>query len=272
MSRYIRALGELIKRIGEEEARKARYKEITEHLWALRNAGLGNDHIQTELAGLKQYFRYLSRTGQRYDDPARNIFLKDQRTKDIQFQDLFTPAELELLLHRPNRYGLLEWRNKLIISFYIYQGLTTGELEKLTLKDLDLDRQVVFIRSSAKLCSRLLPLQSQQLNFLERYLIFDRPHLLKEQTEILFLTKLGATVKGEDCQYLIESAKGLFPDRLLNPITIRQSVLVNLFKKGMDIRDVQLIAGHRYASSTERYKPADLSGLRNSMEQFHPLF
>jgi integrase/recombinase XerD len=242
-----------------------------DHIGALRSQGLSPDHLRTELAGLKQYYKYLVRTGARVDDPSRHIFLKDGQHKDIQFQDLFTPEELDLLLDRPNRYGILQWRNKLIVSFYIYQGLTTGEIERLRVIDVDLDQGSLFILASPRQCARALPLRANQVLFLERYLTFDRPCLLRFDTDALLLSKLGGTVKGEDCHYLIESARDLFPERCLNPITVRQSVIVNLFRKGMDIRDVQLYAGHHYASSTERYRPTDLTTLQNALERFHPL-
>lgn len=242
-----------------------------EHIGELRKANLSFDHIRTELAGLKQYYKYLVRTGARMDDPTRHIFLKDQRPRNVQFQDLFTSEEMDLLLERPNRYGILQWRNKLIISFYIYQGLSTGEIERLVVGDLDLDKGTVFIKSSPRQCSRILPLKANQVVFIERYLTFDRPSLMKMETDTLLLSKIGTTVKGEDCQYLIESARELFPNRLLNPITVRQSVIVNLFRQGLDIRDVQLFAGHHYASTTERYKPTDLTKMKEAMERFHPL-
>ena len=271
MDRYTRALGEFVKRIGEDEVRGARYHRLMEHIGALRSAGLSTDHIRTDLAGLKQYYKFLVKTGVRIDDPARHIRLKDRRSRDIQFQDLFTRQELESLLDRPNRYGILQWRNKLIISFYIHQGLTTGEIVRLKVPDLDLDAGTVFVQSSSKQCSRTLPLQAKQVVFVERYLTFDRPALLKHDTDALLISKLGTVVKGEDCHYLIESARALFPERPLDPVTVRQSVIVDLFRRGMDIRDVQLFAGHHYASTTERYRPTDLTRMKEALERFHPL-
>lgn len=251
--------------------RDARYKDLVEHIGALRSRGLSADHIRTELAGLKQYYTYLVRIGARLDNPSRYIVLKDGQQRDIQFQDLFSPEELELLLDRPNRYGILQWRNKLIVSLYIYQGLTTGEIARMRVSYIDLDKGSLFILSSPRQCSRILPLRANQVIFLERYLTFDRPCLLRSATDALLLSKLGSIVKGEDCHYLIESARELFPERTLNPMTVRQSVIVNLFDQGWDIRDVQLYAGHHYASTTERYKPTDLSTLQGALDQFHPL-
>lgn len=56
-----------------------------------------------------------------------------------------------------------------------------------------------------------------------------------------------------------------FPERKLNSTTIRRAVFVNLFKLGWDVRDVQLFAGHHYASTTERYKPTDLSEMEEGL-------
>jgi integrase/recombinase XerD len=271
VTRYLRALHVFQEALGEDNARHARYHQVMDHIGTLRTRKLGAAHISVELAGLKTYFRFLVKTGVRMDDPTRHIFLKDQRATDVQFQDLFSKEELELLLQRPTRYGILQWRNKLAISLYIYQGLVTGELPRLTVKDIDLDRGTIFVRASAKHCSRLLPLHANQVVFIERYLTFDRPSLLRSDTDMLFLSNRGTPTKGEDFHHLIESARGLFPGRLLNPITVRESVIVNLFREGKDIRDVQLFAGHYYASTTERYQPTDLSKLEGALERFHPL-
>ena len=64
-----------------------------------------------------------------------------------------------------------------------------------------------------------------------RYLEFERPFLLKQKSEILFIGKLGNCETIDGLHYLIESQRNLFPGRKLNPKTIRQSVIVNLLKK-----------------------------------------
>lgn len=271
VGRYLRARDTLIDKLEIQGAQQAKYRQVLDHLGELRNRGLGPAHIATELAGLKAYFRYLVSEGVRVDDPTRNIHIKDDKHKAVQFQELFSREELELLLERPTRYQLLKWRNKLAISLYIYQGLLTGELVRLCVGDLDLERGEVFVRASPKSCSRTLPLDPRQVLFAERYLVFDRPQLMHEETDALFLGKRGEIMDGGGLHYLVESMRTLFPDRTLNPMTIRQSVLVNLFKQDWDVRDVQVFAGHRYASTTERYQPVDVSALEGALDRWHPL-
>ena len=63
----------------------------------------------------------------------------------------------------------------------------------------------------------------------------------------------------------------MFPDRNLNPRTIRQSVITNLLKEGKDLRVVQVFAGHKKISTTEKYRQSGLKELQEAIEKYHPL-
>ncbi|MBO6516836.1 MAG: hypothetical protein JJ975_09835 [Bacteroidia bacterium] len=76
-------------------------------------------------------------------------------------------------------------------------------------------------------------------------------------------------MKLDKSQCLVQSQRFLFPERKLNPKIIHQSVLVNLFKQGWDVKDIQLFAGHRFPFTTGRYKPQDLTELKDAVERWH---
>ncbi len=270
VQRYLFSIKLFISIVGKSNTISAKYIQITDYLNILREKGYSSQYVETELYGIKSYYAWLQITQQRFDNPTNKLFIHNIKSRDVQFQNLFTENELGFLLKRENRYGLLNWRNKLAISFYIYQGLTTGEIVNLTIHDINLDNSLLFIRSGRNI-SRLLQLNDEQMFFLKQYLTFDRPFLIKYPTEILLIGKLGKPEAGEGIQYLIECQRLLFPDRKLNPKTIRQSAIVNLFNRGWDIKDVQLFAGHHYPTTTEIYKPQDLSALSKAISKFHPL-
>jgi integrase/recombinase XerD len=100
---------------------------------------------------------------------------------------------------------------------------------------------------------------------------YDCPKLLKIKTDRFFITKLGTIEKGDSLHYLIERQRNLFPERTLNPKTVRQSVITNWFRQGLGIKEVQIIAGHKYPSTTEVYRPTDLGQLKNAIGRFHPV-
>lgn len=270
--RYLNATQIYLEMIGgEDEALYMSYSNIMEYINQLRQRDYSPRRIATELAGVKSYHQYLFESKQRLDNPAGEIILQDaSRNREIQHQDLFSHKELEQLLQRKNRYKNIQFRNKFIISLYIYQGLSTGDLTRLTPEDIKEDGSV-YIKASTKLNARHLSLTQKQMHYAMTYLHKERPQLVKRPTKALFISKLGSVCKTDDFSYLIECQKHLFPTRKLNPKTVRQSVFTNCFKKGMGIREIQLLAGHKYASTTLKYRPTDLGELANSLAQFHPL-
>ncbi len=71
---------------------------------------------------------------------------------------------------------------------------------------------------------------------------------------------------------MLEPLKGLFPDRPLNAKTIRCSVIanwLNVYK--YRLKDVQEWAGHKWPSSTFRYKRMDIAEQREKIKKWHPL-
>ncbi len=82
---------------------------------------------------------------------------------------------------------------------------------------------------------------------------------------------VGSAEKGEGIHYLVETYRPLFPTKRLTPTTIRQSVITQLLKSGMDLRVVQVFAGHKKASTTEKYRQTNLEELRAVVQRYHPL-
>jgi integrase/recombinase XerD len=209
--------------------------------------------------------------GERDDNPAKPIRLRDKRSRDIQTQDLFTPQELERLLDRKERYRVLKNRNLLVISLFIYQGLSNREIKNLRVQDIDLKEGKINIKASGKNNGRILKLNAKQMYFLMQYLNEDRPELLKFETDILIISKVGTAETGEGIHYVIETSKHLFPTKKLNPVTIRQSVIANLLKSGNDLIILQAFSGQKYPSATEKYKQTQFEELKKQVIKYHPL-
>ena len=258
------------------QAERANYSAIMQYIGALREQSIGISRIQMALQAIKQYYHCLLQSGKRNDHPCRYITLKDKPGKGIQLQDLFTEQELELLSERKERFKIMEIRNRVLLSLLLCQGLTTGELTQLTVNDIDLEEGVIYIKGTTLTNSRTLGLKPKQIMLLHQYLRETRPKLLsrsknKKPDNELILTWRGNSEKGEGIHYLISTCKKLFPERNLNPRTIRQSVITNLLKQGKDVRIVQEYAGHKSPDTTEKYKQSDTEQLQQAVNKHHPL-
>lgn len=258
---------------GYPDAARAVHKDVTSYLGILRTRYSNPSTLNRILCSIKVYYDFLCNTGVRNDNPARSIRLRDQRGRDVQLQDLFTGQELEALLHRKERVQALMYRNQVLVSLLIYQGLQPGEMEFLTLPDINLAQGSIYIKATAKTGKRELQLRPNQVLLFYQYIHEIRPQLLQQkQSDILLIGLRGEPMKGEDItKHVKRSYKGMYPGRVVNAQTIRQSVITNLLKEGHDLSLVQAFAGHKYPSSTERYKQNEIETLKAAVGKYHPV-
>jgi integrase/recombinase XerD len=258
-------------RNGYAKADKAVYKDITGYLGVLRKRYSNAKTLNRLLCSIKAYYDFLNHTGKRKDNPARAIRLRDHISRDIQLQDLFTEKELESLLEE--RFTMLTCRNRVLISLLIYQALLPTEIEGLTVNEINLSQGSIYIKGSHKTNGRELPLKPCQIMLLHVYIKEVRARLNKHPLEdSLLIGSRGGRVKAED---ITKQVKRIFkdhcPSRRVNAMTIRQSVIANLLKAGHDVRIVQVFAGHKYPSTTERYKQTHVEALQAAILRYHPM-
>ena len=255
------------------EAVTAGYKDILSYIGALRSRYNNASTLNRILCSIKAYYDYLCASGQRPDNPAKSILLKDQRSRDIQLQDLLTMEELEVLPNRPERYSRLVSRNKVLMSLLIYQALYPVELEALRVEDIHLEAGTVRIQATAKTNGRELSLKPSQILLIYDYIREIRPLLLKDRTsDRLLIGQRGEPMTAEDItKHVKRSFTQRYPGRTVNAQTIRQSVIAHLLKQGHSLSVVQVFAGHKYPSSTERYRQSEIETLKAAIERHHPI-
>jgi integrase/recombinase XerD len=267
----------------------AQYGDVAQYIATLRELGYQPTNLNRILAALKAYYRHRVLAGHQHGHPCSALRLRDaRRNRDPQLQDLLTPEELNTLVNtagRDERYPLLSLRNRVVMGLLGCQGLTTGELVRLTLGDLDLNAATVYIRESRRLNPRTLPLEPRQIIPLHQYITETRPLLLaraadentQSSTETLILTHRGTPERGEGISYLVSTCRPLLPHRppalnnKLSPETLRQSAIAHRLASGHGIRQVQHWAGHRNPSTTERYRATITEALRHAVLRYHPL-
>jgi integrase/recombinase XerD len=94
---------------------------------------------------------------------------------------------------------------------------------------------------------------------------------MKAASEIdqLFISMGGSENIKNSLHHLGRALKKIDP-AYRDPNQLRQSVITAWLKE-KNLRVVQYMAGHRYVSSTERYKTTNLEDLKEALAKFHPL-
>lgn len=254
------------------KAKRYKYRNIVEYMEEISQQQPNAKYRVVILSAIKKYYDYLVMSGYRADHPCKKLNIKVNSNKAVQVQDLFSSEELQLLLNRENRYENLDTRNSVLLSLLIYQGLTSDEIIRLNVKDIDLDTGTIYIKSSSNLNSRRLQLLAKQILLFSKYISEVRPRMLRSATDKLIITKLGKPIAVNSIHAMIEPLKPLFPDKSLNPKTIRMSVICNwLNEKELPLEQVQELAGHKWPGTTEKYFKADSQQQRELINRYFPL-
>ncbi|PPK92241.1 integrase/recombinase XerD [Nonlabens xylanidelens] len=169
-------------------------------------------------------------------------------------------------------------RNKIMLGLLVYQGITTSELQRLKVEDVQLYKGKINILGTKKTGSRELELKPWQLMELMQYINEIRPELLNqstciersrnEETDLLFFNKGKSTSLSNPLYALTKELKKI-NNTFINMQQIRNSVIVDWLSKN-NLRKVQYMAGHKYISSTEKYQQDDLESLHETVNMFHP--
>ena len=248
------------------------YKDVVEYLNGKLRGYNNRNTLVYLLNGMKKYFDYLVATGLRDDHPCKTFQIRNLRKREVIHQDLFCSEELEKLMDREERYKDLRLRNQVLVSLLIYQGLNSSEIETLDVSHIDLDGGTVFLKGSRNLGKRHLELDKCQYGLFDCYKNQARKNLLRDDSKAFLLNKLGQRVTSDGIHYLISTYKLLFPGRALTPSSIRQSVIANwLNEKKLPLLQAQHLAGHKWVSTTLKYRQENMEGQRELMNRWFPI-
>lgn len=266
-----------------------KYLEYLKDKRSLQNISRSN-----KLIFLNHYFTFLLKNEVIGSNPCALIKIRGKQKKKLH--RIYTPDELRELYD--NFYQLFvrdynckyltqtqlaqarlnKERNAVILNILIHQGITTREANNLQLCDLDLMTATIKIRGGKKSNERTLALEATQIGVLMFYIQNTRPQLLEyqsEESEKLFLSLPSYSKKQTNSKESIQLFARLkmqiksIDKHFVCFHQIRTSVITNWLKVH-GLRKTQIMAGHHYITSTEKYLVNDLEGLTNDIGKLHP--
>jgi integrase/recombinase XerD len=242
------------------------YTEILDFTDHLKKEGKSINLINRIMLAVRYYFTYLQNERQISYNPAAGISLKG--TIRTVPHDLLEKADLEALYENYTIKDERTHRNKVIIGLLVYQALTREELETIRPEHLKLREGKIQVPATGKQNGRILNLQPHQVLDLQEYILLVRPKL-QSKSERLFTGRYDLEDLKNTLLHLGHALRKTNP-KYKHAVQIRQSVITEWLKE-KDLRTVQYMAGHRYVSSTERYKESNLEDLKEALSKHHPL-
>jgi site-specific recombinase XerD len=255
------------------EIENVQHKNLLEYVQHEQRRNLDTATINLRLQSISLYFEFLKQDGGIIRNPARTLRIKG-KLKKITEQPL-NYEELEKLYYEykqlqrevPNNIKevveLTHQRNIIIVGLLVWQGLHSGELERLEVNHIRLDEGKIYIPSAARSNSRELRLHPQQILSLHTYLHGGLRDKLKPKADELFTARCYDLT-----QSITEELKGINP-QIKNALHIRASVILYWLRQ-YNKRQVQYMAGHKYIDSTERYAVQETDTLKDLLAKHHP--
>jgi len=260
------------------EPEQISYQDLLGFMKYCSNKETSQRTIQHYMNTVKHFYEYLEEEGRIDTNPVLGVEVKGVKRKVLYH--ILQPHELHQLYNQYPAETLRDRRNKVMLGLLVYQGIRTEEMTRLTVKDIKLREGKIDVLGSRKNNGRLLQLESHQVMDMYDYMLQVRPEILqmepkrksqkRQETEQLFIGE------GGNCYSLSNFMTQLMVKvRKINPSVqnakqIRASVITKWVKQ-YNLRKVQYLAGHRYISSTESYLQNDMEGLKEEVQQYHPL-
>jgi site-specific recombinase XerD len=271
------------------DATEVNHNDIIAYIQHFNLKGTSKKTIANYIIHLKKYFDWLLSEHEVSDNPCSNIKIKGIKRKVLhellsqqELEQLYTDYKTEVDTEKyktlkslpPQHLQLLaRKRNKIIVGLLVYQALRAEEIIRLQKGDVKFREGKLCVAGANRSNARVLKLESRQVFDLLDYINDTRKQILQHRnsttpTQELFVTIGNSRNKSNMLGVVVTHLKTM-NEKVKTLDQIRASVITQ-WLKSYNLRKVQIMAGHRYISSTEKYKANNLDELKKDINSFHP--
>ncbi len=224
--------------------------------------------LARSLAAIRQFYNFISDNFQEIENPTVKI-----ETPQVEktLPDFLTVEEVNHLLTSISEEDSFELRDKTIFELLYSCGLRITEAVEITLSDLDFPNKFLKVKGKGNK-ERLVPMGSEALRLLMRYIKESRPHILGSRiSEYLFISKKDSKLNRKSVWRLLKGyVERTDIKKNITPHTLRHSFATHLLENGADLRSVQELLGHMDISTTQIYTHLARKKLKEIHKKYHP--
>ncbi len=244
--------------------------DILDHLEHLSIKGLEQSSIARKLVSIKVFHRYLF---QEKLTPSDITDVMDSPKLWRVLPDFLSVEEVDRLINAfpETAEAPLTVRNRTILEVMYACGLRVSETVGLRLDNILADQEILRVTGKGDK-ERVVPIASNTLDLLQRYVANVRPLLIKNTpTSVVFLSKNGKPLNRERVWGIVKEAARLAGiSKNIHPHTLRHSFASHLLENGADLRIIQEMLGHADIATTQIYTHIDQKKLLATHRRFHP--
>ena len=236
---------------------------ITGWIIFLRKSGLGNRSIQRNISSLKNFYKFLFKSG----TIESNCFEYVQSPKiNETLPKALTPEDVEKLLSfEPKTFS--DARDKAFLELLYSSGLRVSEAINVDIASFESDLNFVKVLGKGNK-QRLLPVGKYAKDAILAWLEIRNKNI--NSTDALFTNKYGNRISVRAMQqriYKISIAQGMSP---VSPHMLRHSFATHILESSGDLRSIQEMLGHSSLSTTQIYTKLNFQQLAKIYDKSHP--
>ncbi|MFW9902471.1 MAG: site-specific tyrosine recombinase/integron integrase [Candidatus Thorarchaeota archaeon] len=229
--------------------------------------------IGRKIASLRSYFKFLTINEFMEKDPMSTIKtpkikLEESLPKFLRISDMeeiFKKLKNRQLFnsHKSSRYYL-------IIRLLYSTMARVSELCNIKIRDIDFERGYIRLRGKGNK-ERIVPVDQKTLEILEEHL---KNRINYDIEDFLLVNTRNQQLSPRVVQTDIKTIKekcGFSDSKIITPHIFRHTGATHLRRSGMDISELQDILGHSSPNTTRIYAKNDITKLKESYSQMHPL-
>lgn len=235
------------------EIQEAHLKSYLNHLHErpckTKVGAISLNYIRKHLQVIKKFSRYLTESGQESFTVKLRIKGKASNVKSI-----LTTTEVTQL-YDATKDDALGLRDRTMLTLYYGCGLRKNEGVKVDVRDILIEKDLVYVRKGKGHRERYVPLAASNKADLENYIQYARPYLVtNKKDDALLLNINGKRLSGatayERLQKLRAEAR---QKKAIGLHTLRHSIASHLLHSGMKLEQIQRFLGHSSLESTQIY-------------------
>lgn len=218
----------------------------------LVDSGKSNSTVSRYMSAIRSFYKYLSVSGLRSDNPA--ISIKNDKSEKKFFQ-ILSEDEVDRLLAVPDLNDLKGKRDKAMLETLYATGMKVSELMSLNVSDVNLKLHCINCHASSSIKGRVVVLYPKAVKSLEDYINHSRNFFVTNPYEnALFVNVNGERMTRQGFWKLLKAYADVARiNKSITPHTLRHSFATHLLENGADINDIKNILGHADISSTNVY-------------------
>lgn len=224
------------------------------------------------LITLRGLFAWLTKQNYLLANPAADLDLP--RVEQRLPKAVLTAAEADQVINQTESHSEMGIRDRAILETFYSTAMRRGELARLKVADLDMERGTILIHQGKGKKDRMIPIGERAMAWIEKYLWEVRPSLarmaaaddgtlfLTRNGESLTLSLLSRMVTGYVVAAQIGKSGGCH--------MFRHTCATLMLENGADIRYIQQLLGHADLSTTEIYTRVSIRALKAIHTATHP--